>query len=378
MEQNVELQFIISLLQGTDSKQKELFNHPSFCWNTFYKIVIKHRVWHQAFAALTAQKIQPPIYKQLARRCEKDKLRIIATAGETLRIAHSFSENDIQHCFIKGTVLNEFLYGSLTTRPCRDIDIWVDDLNLERAADVLIALGYQKKAPIYKLSGFKQHYYMTHKHDVAFYHPQRKILIELHFRLAYFGINFFTQNQVQFKSVLLCNTLVQTLDDDYHLLYLMLHGASHAWVRLRWLNDIVLYIKSNRCSLARVMALAEKIHCTHIVEETLILIRDLFGINSQLLDNPSARASLLANMAKRFIASDYEFGGSAGMFKKEFFSYRFYLARLAAPGQKINAILGDLFKIDNVFPYVTFPYALRFLYYLVYPLWVVKYIVFRR
>ena len=58
-----------------------------------------------------------------------------------------------------------------------------------------------------------------------------------------------------------------------------------------------------------------------------------------------------------------------------FFKYRFYLAQLAVRGQKLHAILGDLFKIDELFVYVTFPDKLSFMYYAVYPLWVIKYVL---
>jgi hypothetical protein len=384
MERNQEFMLIIASLQFTHDNNKRVRINQTIDWNLFYKLTIRHRVWHQVYKALTAQGScdDIPIYKKLEKQCEVDKKRILTTASETLRVARAFTQSNIQHCFIKGTVLNEYLYGSLLTRPCKDIDIWVDTTTLASATEALLALGYQKQLPTYVLSGFKERYYMNHKHDISFYHPERKIEIELHFRLSYFGVNFFAHAATHFKKVPLCNTLIQTLDDNYHLLYLMIHGAIHAWGRLRWLNDISLYIKNDRCSLTQVITLAQKIQCEHLVEQSLLLSRELFGVNNAdmdvILQNSSPRAKWLAKMAKRFITADYEPSGHYGIYKKEFFYYRFYLARLASPGQKLQAVCGDLFKIDNLFPYITFPNSLRGMYYLLYPLWVVKYIVLRR
>lgn len=382
MEQDTEIQFILSLIQWIFADGKGVASDSSIRWDIFYKLVFKHRLWHPIRAALVENGLHPPIFNKLTAQCKKDQLNILNSAGETLRLSKTFRENTIQHCFIKGTVLNEFLYGALGTRPCRDIDVWIDSAHFEKAVDVLIANGYQKKLPTYTLSGFKKQYYMNHKHDIALYHPQKKILVELHFRLSYFGLPFFTQDLVAFKSVLVCNTPVQTLDDDYHLLYLMIHGAIHAWIRLRWLIDILLYIKSQRCSLVRVLSLAEEINCRHIVEQSLLLVRDLFAYENELMHHLVQRAGKrsvqLAQTAKLFIVSDYEFGTSSGIFKKEFFIYRLYLVRLAAEGQKLQALWADLFKIDNLFPFVTLPSSLRFLYYFMYPLWVCKYILWRK
>lgn len=373
-----EIVAVLSLIQWVHSEKKNTLNFQ-LNWNLFYTLVVKHRIWHTIYNALMELNIESPVMQKLNERCETDKVHILKITAETLSLSNAFNKNSIQHCFIKGCVLNEMLYGSLLTRTCRDIDVWIDEEYFQRAVDEVMALGYQIKLPIYVLSGYKKQYYLTHKHDITFVHPQKKIILEVHFRLSYFGIDFFTQNKVAFKTIMLCNMPVQSLEDNYHLLYLMIHGAIHAWVRMRWLLDILLYLKSGRCSLVQVMALAEKIHCRHIVEQSLILVRDLFAFENSsmnsLLKNPCKRAVYLAKVAKQFISSEYEFSGNFGVFKKEFFLYRLYLMRLAVSGQKFKAIGGDLFKIDNLFPFVTFPYRLRFLYYLLYPIWVIRYLV---
>ena len=191
-------------------------------------------------------------------------------------------------------------------------------------------------------------------------------------------MDFFPISEVTRTPIKLLNVPVMAPDDDYHVLYLMLHGAIHAWIRLRWLQDIALYIGNNQCDLMRVYDLAKQINCQHIVEQTLILVNDFFKLDNPVLtefiQKPTHRGTRLATIAHQFIATDYEMierTKNINMFVK----YRIYLARLAVREQKLHAVLGDLFKIDELFVSVTFPNKLSFMYYVIYPLWVIKFIV---
>ena len=384
LDKNVELNIILATLQGNPLEIEKLIANPSINWTILYKLTHLHRVWHQVYAALTPleNKHSIPIYKKLALHCQRDKSRILTTAAETLRIAREFTKHNLQHCFIKGVTLNESLYGGLITRPCKDIDVWVVAPSYRQAMDVLISLGYQKKLPAYELSGFKEQYYMQHKRDMTFYHVEQKIEVELHFRLSYFGICFNPPSTGTIHNTLLLNTPIQTLDDNNHLFYLMMHGASHAFIRLRWLNDIALYIKSGKCSLNTVMALANQARCEHIIIQTLILVRDFLKLETpemqKILSCSNKHPSKLASICKKFIIDGYDLSGGIGIYSKHFFIYRFYLTKLAPTGYRLNAILGDLFKIDNVFPHVTFSNQLKFMYYILYPFCLVKYVFSRK
>ena len=372
----IEFALLINAMLHKQADTTKLTIDSAIDWNLFYKLVLRHRVWHQVSKALMHQPTTP-ITNTLTTWCKRDKLYIFTMATETVRIARYFQNNSIDHCFVKGTLLNVHVYDGLDTRPCRDIDVLVNTDHYAHAERGLLALGYQKKLPAYELKGFKKTYYMQHKHDMAFYHPGLKILVELHFNLGYFGLNFFPFPAIERSSIQLFNTNVQAPSDDYHVLYLMLHGAVHAWNRLRWLQDIAVFIERDKCDLNRIMALATQINCQHIVEQTLILITTLFGISTPMLirwiTTPSQRARKLATMALAFITANNDMTGGI-MNITLFVKYRFYIASLAHRGQKTRVIVRDLFKIDELFMYVTIPTRLSFMYYMLYPLWVIKYV----
>lgn len=368
---------MLEILQKHSPSSSSIPIAHTFDWEHFYTLMVRHRVWYQASKWLHLHAIQPTpdVQKKIEQLCKKDKQQLLITAMETIRIARILTTHQITHCFVKGVLLNVHLYESLNDRPCRDIDLWVDIARFDDAAQILRDLGYQQKLPIYDLQGFKKTYHFTYRHDVAFYHPKRQCLVELHFKLDPFNTPFFPMNQVLFQPISLMNTPILCLEDNYHLLYLMIHGAVHIWNRLRWLRDIALFIQKGKCDLNQVFKLAKEIDCQCIVEQALILAHTFFDVKEVIafIQHPSPRALSLVKMAKPFIVDDYEMIDGLGNINM-FFKRRLYLLTLAHSNQKMKTLLSDFLKIDNLFPYVTFPESFSFMYYVVYPFWVIGFI----
>ena len=160
MNGHIEHELLLQTLQTESNNTIPIFIDPAINWDLFYKYVLRHRVWHQVHNALRPLSIQNATLLAIEKKCQADKQRILITAGETIQIARAFTQKSITHCFVKGTLLNEYIYGDLISRPCRDIDVWVDLATYSLAIEVLLARGYQKKSPTYALTGFKKKYYM--------------------------------------------------------------------------------------------------------------------------------------------------------------------------------------------------------------------------
>lgn len=377
MQRSPELQFIFDVLNKAHNDRKPT-PHPNLDWDTLFQLALRHRVWHQVYEALAPMKPDIPslFYDRLGNYCRQDALQILNITAETKRLAEALNAERLLHCFIKGVVLNAHIYDGLTQRPCKDIDVWVHPDDHPKARNILLSLGYQQTLPTYVLKGHQEQYYMRHHNDIEFYHSDRKIIVELHFKLEYFGVHFFPITEEIQLPVSIFNTQVITLQDDYHLLYLMLHGSVHAWTRLRWVNDIVVYLKSGKVDLDRVMMLARKIDCEHIVEQSLLLIKLTIGekdrFSSQITTTSSQRGVSLAKSAALFIQTDFELTRNYSVYNRMFYYYRFYLTKIAPPKQRLKVFFSDLFKVDRLFPYVRFPAYLAFMYYILYPIWVIK------
>lgn len=370
MTESCELNFMLHLLRQTDPASLPI--NLNIDWVKFYNLTLRHRLWHHTHRILEGSEVVMPA---IAKYCDQDTKRILVTAGETIRIAKLFTAAQIKHCFVKGTLLNVHLYKALNTRPCRDIDVWVDLNAYDTAVHALLSQGYEQKEPAYELQGFKKTYYFNHYHDLAFYHPTRHVLVELHFTLNDLATSFFSIDEVALQPIYLMGMPIMSLEDHYHLLYLMIHGAIHAWSRLRWLHDIALFIKSNRCDITRIFELAKQIQCEIIVEQTLILVHDIFQLHqvTPWIKNPNPRTLQVTHIAKQFITDDYELAHKLKNINL-FIKRRIYLIKLANKGKKIKTLFSDIMKIDRVFPYMTLPSQLSFLYYAFYPLWVAQFI----
>lgn len=381
---SVEFKLIIQILSNQSVLATLHANLNHINWDYLLKLIIRHRVVEQAYASLlgASEFIPAPFLTQLKQVSLCSKLSSLSMVAESIRISRALNDAKITYSIVKGIPLSELLYAGATNRQAKDIDMLVDIDDIAQALQILQAKGYKIERPDFNLHGFKRDYYLTHNHDIGLFHPERKVEIELHFRLEYFGTKFFANSANIYKTVLVQNQALITLNDEYHVLYLMFHAAIHAWTRLRWLHDIYLYLKSGQCSIQKVYALAIQLKAEKIVWQTLWLLREIYAYqddeSNQILAHKSPAGLRLARVAYKFVLNDYELTAGHGVFNKMFFYYRAYLIDLALPGQKLEALTGDLFKIDKMFPYLTLPNRCSWAYYLIYPFWVIKYLFTRK
>ena len=406
LQASIELQLIIAILANQETAIASLINgshcedakHPRqsmFDWNVFYKLVIQHRVWYQVAATLSiytkpsGQNLVPATVvagllvqvQNLDARCNQDKLRMLAVVAETVRISKLFQKQNILHAFLKGVTLNVQLYPELISRTCKDIDLWVSADCYQQALDILIHLGYQQTIPQYTLSGFKKKYYLAHRHDIEFHHRQRNVFVELHFQINYHEVvAFYPLAPQMLRKVSILNVPVYTLNNELELLYLMIHGAIHAYTRLRWLYDVALYIKSGRCDIEKLYTYARELQSEHVVSLAVVLLKEVFKLEVPRTDNTiacitSVQGKKLADIVIYLLQNEYELLGSSNVWSRGFFAYRKYVLLLAVKGKKVDAVLNDLFKIDLLFPSIVLPDRLAFLYYVIYPFWIIWHLV---
>lgn len=348
-------------------KDKKCYSDSSVNQKVLYELIFRHRIWHQM-----------PAFDFLREHSQKDKYRMMIMANEVVRVARTFNELHIKYALVKGISLNVLLYPTLLERSCKDIDLWVSSESYDEAISQLLLLGYKREKIGYSLDGFKERYHKKHHCDLIFYHSERKICVELHHKLSYPGFDWPKNKQLRFRTFSLFNMSVLTLDNDQHLLYLMLHGSIHAWMRLRWLYDIALFIKNRRCDLNKVMEIAKSADVAHVVEQTLILLKELLKFEDETLlyltHTPSKRALLLVRLAKKFIIGDYMMQDNIKYFNS-FIKYRYYRMKLASKKYRYSMIWNELFRLDGLFRRISLPEKLSFLYYILYPGWLFLHII---
>ena len=211
-------------------------------WSYFARIVARQRVAGLAANALRAAGIAVP--PGVARALAAGELAIarqnLRLAGETVRLQRAFAAAGIPAPALKGISLAQLAYGSPALKHGRDIDLLVPPQHALAGMALLENLGYSLQDPVPEMSEAQRRAFIAHGREAEFVNRGGGLRVELHWRL--------TDNPALLKGVdafspardvpLTGGEAIRTLADDDLFAYLCVHGASHAWSRLKWLADL--------------------------------------------------------------------------------------------------------------------------------------------
>lgn len=179
-----------------------------------------------------------PCRRRLTSQRKKAVLHRMSLLSEWKRLCRLFRTHRLDILSIKGPALSLQAYGDIMVRHYSDLDFSLSPHILPSVLSLLYAEGY-KSLNDFEMRDMRRH--IGRFNDVALYHSEKEILIELH--IAPFPKNF----ALDFDNTLLHDggdtlsyeEIVCTLPSvDSHLLYLSVHGAKHLFERLAWVHDI--------------------------------------------------------------------------------------------------------------------------------------------
>jgi hypothetical protein len=202
----------------------------------------RHRVAQLLLAGLQASGstgVPSVVVAELRKQGQDAARRSLAQAAEIGRLARAFSDAGVNVLALKGVVLSAQLYGNGALRDARDIDLLVDPEQVASADAVLAAAGYRCSNEA--LSPRQSGSYRRWIKDVEYIHVTTGAPVELHCRLcdnANALARDFSALWRQRDEVSVGGATVGTLSRRALALYLCVHGAGHAWERLRWLVDL--------------------------------------------------------------------------------------------------------------------------------------------
>jgi Uncharacterised nucleotidyltransferase len=201
------------------------------------------------------------------------------------RLGEMFSAASVPVAALKGPLLAERIYPEGALRTSVDLDLLVAEHDLERAASVLEAAGWQTDA------GPAANYSRQHHHHLQFWREGQPPL-ELHFRA-----------RVGFGSEMPAEDLIWSsgptdgrgrglrilaLEDE--IMYLAVHAAAHGYVRLMWLYDLKLLCQryATEIEWAKVAECARRLRMRSAVAFTCEMLRE--RLNVAIPDLPALRA----------------------------------------------------------------------------------------
>ncbi|MGE6611545.1 nucleotidyltransferase domain-containing protein [Peribacillus sp. NPDC076916] len=274
-----ELKLILEILKGRNDERIILNKcYTDINWAQFLEIANHHRVYPLVFSQIKKKYkdlVPLSVFKSLQQEYKKNTYQMLQLSGEMELVSTLFNENKIRLLFLKGPVIAQELFGDISLRTSKDLDILISISDLKKAESLLLNCGYQKEEKLYILNEWK-----WRTHHISYYNPKKQIQIEIHWRL-----NPFPSNEPSFNNLWrrrrrsgLTTAPIYYLGNEDLFSYLITHGARHGWFRLRWLIDIDQMVLKG-LNTEKIIFSLKKYKYNFQVGQALIL-------SSQLLDTP--------------------------------------------------------------------------------------------
>ena len=220
-------------------------------WDRFLRVVQRQRVAGLVHSALSSAnvKLPPHVEQHLVGQAQQTARQNLMLTAEAVRLQNVFDAAGISVVFFKGITLAQLAYASLSLKHGNDIDLLVLPDHVEAAMRLLEREGYALWQPAEYLSKAQLRSVICHGNEVAFVHRQRNVQVDLHWRLVenpllLEGVDASTRTQ---NVALSSGVSIRSFVEEDLFAYLCVHGARHAWSRLKWIADLnaLIAAKSN-------------------------------------------------------------------------------------------------------------------------------------
>ncbi|NGY85849.1 nucleotidyltransferase family protein [Bacillus megaterium] len=267
--QSKELDFLLTLLRE-ENKSEEIIPSKEINWSYFLELVKHHRVCPLIYLRLkdTPDAVPSNVIEALFQEYKKNTFKMLQLTGEMESLDKVFQENDIETLCLKGPPVAYDLFGDISLRMSKDLDILVREEELEKTESILFSLGYEKEEISTVLNEVK-----WHRHHIVYYHPKKKIQVEIHWRShprPMKGASFEKLWRRKRESQVTKHPISFVGKEDLPL-FLISHGARHGWFRLRWLKDIDQMVRTKDINYVHFKQLAIKHHQRHLVGQAFQL-----------------------------------------------------------------------------------------------------------
>lgn len=219
-----------------------------------------------------------------------------------LQLYEAFAESDIYPIVVKGIVCRT-LYGSLSDhRPSGDEDILIRPTEYWKAKEVLNANGFvseftkETEAQLELLQ------------EISFYHPTKKLHIELH--LNSLGRETEVRSQMSdcftkvfdnYMEMKINGVKIRTMNHQDHFLFLVLHAFRHftaGGLGIRQMMDILLYLEAygQEIDLKKICEVLNMFHANTFFADMIHIGNMHLGFKFSVMEEPNCPQELLEDM----------------------------------------------------------------------------------
>jgi hypothetical protein len=250
-------------------------------WSRFLDWVRRNRIAPLVYHNLR-QARYPLVPQAVVARLQDDAARntreVLIQIAEAARITRLLADVGIGSLIIKGPVLSLLVFGDITMRESKDIDLLLDPARVDEADRLIVEAGYRRITPEIELTRPLYDAYRRWRGQSAYYLSSFDVTLEIHWRLTsnslLMPIDAATLCRAQ--QVRIANTTFATLSDEELFLYLCVHGSGHMWFRLKWLADIAALLHRLRPeAIDRIASQAQALELNRPFHAALVLAHRL-------------------------------------------------------------------------------------------------------
>lgn len=270
-------------------------------WDHFLKVVARHRVEGLVHDSLGRAGLAPPaaVAGRLAEAARGIARENLAFAAEARRLARTMDAAGIPILFLKGVTLNLLAYGTLGIKKAADLDLAVEPIRYAEAIGALRQAGYACILPGAEasdeeiLAGS-----VRNKHSIW---RRNGVAVELHSSLVDSPLMLpgLTAAEPPRQVEIGPGIVLSTLGREALFAYLCVHGATHAWSRLKWLADLAALLKDEEpAGIEHLYRRSIELGAGRSGAQALLLCADLFETPLP----PALDAELRGERAHRYLA----------------------------------------------------------------------------
>jgi len=264
--------------------------------NYLYK---RHRLSHQ--------QIDGWLGENRSKEFLPEKLERLAAVKNFLAVTDLFRQNDIFFISLKGPLLSQRIYKDASVRLSHDVDFMIKTKDVESGIKLLLENGYQftedMLGPKNKL---QLELILKNMHHLSFQNNKVNCCVELHWVLMHeVPVSTKKQKDIVYRNLtkyVFTGREFTVLNEELEFLYLLIHGAKHAWRRLKWLVDIKDYPVQD-INAERFLQLVKLFKAGRILSQTNYLLKKFFHIQLPFTGNTHIPGYLI-NRALQSINDD--------------------------------------------------------------------------
>jgi hypothetical protein len=216
----------------------------------------------------------------LSRAAQAIGTQSLLQSAESARLQRLLAEHGIRCVFVKGVPLAILAYDSLGVKQAWDIDLLVGQNQAADAIPLLQQAGYTRSYPRpHEVSDERLLDWAAVSKESLWMHPRTGMVLELHTGLVDNPL-LLPGVPGSLQTVAIGSGIeLTTLGTEELFAYICVHGAGHAWARLKWIADVgALVSRVSPAELDRLYRASVKLGAGRSPAQALLLCSRLLSL----------------------------------------------------------------------------------------------------